>query len=183
MVSLNRLGWIIFLLISAYLIAQSSTNYIIEQGTFNNGGNPAPAVGSDTYKLKTDSIGDGISGVAMSSASYQMSGGFVYSYPIPPEIKNLRFTSKTAITWDAEPLAKYYQIYTAELTTLPGGWGGCDQRVTSPPATLSGKDPDPGKGYFYLVTGANSIQEEGTKGYQSGNVQRTNTVPCSWPFP
>jgi hypothetical protein len=38
--------------------------------------------------------------------------------------------------------------------------------------------PDPGQGFFYLVTARNRLAEEGTKGSTSAGVPRSNAFPC-----
>ena len=38
--------------------------------------------------------------------------------------------------------------------------------------------PNPGAGFFYLVTGVSRLREEGTKGRTSAGAVRPNPLPC-----
>ena len=67
----------------AAVLAQSSANYSIEQGTLNNGGNPSPALSSPNFQVAVDSIGDGLALTGMASPSYGMDAGFPPDYRPP----------------------------------------------------------------------------------------------------
>ena len=58
------------------------------------------------------------------------------------------------------------------------GYGACEQYgLTGNSATDNAAVPA-GDGYFYLVTAENRLDEEGTKGFDSAQVERTNDAPC-----
>jgi hypothetical protein len=154
---------------SASLQAQSSTNYQIEQGTFNNGGNPSPVLSSTSYQMTLDAIGDGLNATGLASSSYGMDPGFPSAYPPPGEVLNLRLPGKTVLTWAPEPSIGVYRVYRGALADLPASYG----------SVISGDDPDPSDAtytdddayadqpWFYLVTASNRLNEEGTKGRDS----------------
>jgi len=159
-------------------MAQTSTNYQNREHAFNAGGNPAPALTSTNYQVTLSSIGDGVSGVGMSSAGYRMDGGFEGSYPPPGEVLNLRFTGKTTFGWNPEPSVGTYDIYRGLLSGLPSGYGTCfAQGLTTPQGSDAGV-PSPGQGFFYLITARNRISEEGPMGNKSNGTPRANTAPC-----
>jgi hypothetical protein len=60
----------------------------------------APALTSTNFTITLSSIGDGLAATGVSSASYQMDGGFVPPYPPPGEVLDLQFASKTTFAWD-----------------------------------------------------------------------------------
>jgi len=159
----------------AALQAQSSTNYQIEQGTFNNGGNPSPILASTSYQMTLDAIGDGISAAGLSSASYGMDVGFPPAYPPPGEVLNFRWTDKTTLAWDPYPKMKYYNVYYGDLAQLSSGYGSC--LAADVEALTLGGVPAPWTGSFYLVTTESSL-EEGTLGTDSSGVRRPLSSPC-----
>jgi hypothetical protein len=169
--------WVINFAIGAAAFAQSSANYSIEQGTFNNGGNPSPVLSSTNFQVSLDAIGDGLAQTGLSSASYGMDAGFAPDYPPPGEVKNLRFTSKTAFGWNPEPSVGKYDTYRGTLGSFTG-YGTC---LHSGLATNSDTDPavpSAGTGYFYMVTARNRIAEEGPKGFNSSGTLDLNPSPC-----
>lgn len=157
--------------------AQTSASYRIEQGTFNNGGNPPPTLSSTNFQMTLDAIGDGINATGLASASYGMDSGFPPDYRPPGEVLNLRFADKTDFGWDPEPSVGRYNTYRGTLgdfsgygTCLHGGLtGNYDTDPAVPPA---------GTGYFYLVTAENRLSEEGIKGRDSGGAIEPNPAPC-----
>ncbi len=155
------------LLCCALLPAQSSENYQIEQGTFNNGGNPAPILTSDSYQMTLDSIGDGIAAVGLSSPSYGMDPGFPSAYPPPGEVLDLRFTGATTLVWAPEPAVGSYNLYRGTLSALPGSYGTREQSGIPGPTTTDATAPGAGQCLIYLVTASNRLSEEGTKGTDS----------------
>ena len=177
MVCWNRLGWILQLLIPACLIAQSSTNYKVEQGTFNNGGNPSPILTSTNYQMTLDTIGDGINASGLASASYGMDAGFPPDYRPPGEVLNLRFTSKTAFGWNPEPSVGTYNTYRGNIGSFTG-YGTCLHGGLPATSDADTQTPAAGSGYFYLVTAENRLNEEGIKGKDSGGVIEPNPSPC-----
>jgi hypothetical protein len=175
---MNKTLWITvpFLILAAGAWAQSSANYRIEQGTFNNGGNPSPILASDSYQMTLDSIGDGIAAAALSSASYEMGTGLPPAYPPPGEVLNLRWFDKDTLAWDPYPKMTLYNLYRGNIANLTDGYGGCLQGNIAG-LTADDASPPPAGGYFYLVTTESSI-EEGTLGTDSSGARRPLSSPC-----
>ena len=71
-----------------------------------------------------------------------------------------------------------YNIYTGPLSTLPGGYGACAASRVGETTWSDPSMPAPGTGTFYLVTGENSLKQEGTKGHDSSGAVRGNSSPC-----
>jgi len=165
------------LFVAALAPAQSSDNYKIEQGTFNNGGNPVPELTSSSYRMTLDSIGDGISAVGLSSGSYEMDPGFPPTYAPPGEVLNLRFTSKTQFGWNPESSVGAYNTYRGDLGSF-SGYGACWHAGLTVRSDEDTQTPGAGAGYFYIVTAENRINEEGVKGYNSGGIPDPNPVLC-----
>jgi hypothetical protein len=167
----------IFLIFVPVGLAQTSTNYQIEQGTFNNGGNPAPELTSPDFRLTLDAIGDGLAATGLFSGSYGMDSGFPPAYVPPGEVLNLRFTSKTQFGWNPEASVGHYNTYRGALGSFTG-YGSClhsGMTVTSDEDT---QIPGAGTGYFYLVTVENRLNEEGTTGNDSSGTPHSNPNPC-----
>jgi hypothetical protein len=80
------------LTIAATAFGQTSVNFKLEEYTFNNGGNPAPELGSTSFRLTVDSIGDGFAAWGLAGGSFTMDGGFLPAFPPPGEVISLRFT-------------------------------------------------------------------------------------------
>ena len=66
------------LLVAGTALAQTSASYKLSEHTFNNGGHPeeGTVMASTSYRVSLDSIGDGLVGPGLASASYHMDGGF-----------------------------------------------------------------------------------------------------------
>lgn len=160
--------------------AQQSAGYRLTESAFNQGGDPrggAPPA-SLGYRITADAIGSPVAAIGMTSAGYQSDAGFVVAYPPPLEVANLRFASAVALDWSAARAAGTYNLYRDPLSTLPGIYGACLQLdLTATGATDPGS-PAVGTGFFYLVTVANRIEEEGTKGFRSSGAERVNPSPC-----
>jgi len=164
-------------IVAAQAPAQSSADYQIEQGTFNNGGNPVPELTSASYRMTLDSIGEGISASGLSSASHEMDPGFPPTYGPPGEVLNLRFTSKTQFGWNPEPSVGAYNTYRGNLGSFTE-YGACLHYGMTVTTDEDPQTPAAGAGYFYLVTAENRINEEGIKGRDSGGVIEPNPAPC-----
>jgi hypothetical protein len=160
--------------------AQQSANYRLTESAFNQGGDPRngsqPA--SLGYRISADAIGSPIAAVGMTSAGYQSDAGFVVAYPPPLEVLNLRFTDAVTLDWSAALAAGTYNLYRDPLSTLPGIYGACLQLDLTTTGTTDAGSPVTGAGFFYLVTVANRIDEEGTKGFRSSGAERANPSPC-----
>jgi hypothetical protein len=170
--------FVLLILLSASLLRpQSSTNFILDESTLNNGGNPSPVLSSTSYKMTLDAIGDGLSARGLAGASYVMDGGFGGAYPPPGEVQNLRWTSKTQFNWDPEPSAGRYNTYRGDLGAF-AGYGACFHYGLTASSDSDTQVPGAGAGYFYLVTAENRLNEEGVKGYDSGGTPTPNSSPC-----
>ncbi len=160
------------------LFAQTSTNYQNKEHVVNAGGNPAPALASTNFSITLSSIGDGLSGTGMSSADYQMDGGFVSPYPPPGEVLHLQFTSKTTFGWDPEASVGTYDAYSGLVSGLPASYGACLASGLTLTQATDATTPSAGQCFFYLVTAKNRIAEEGTMGHKSDGTPRANGSPC-----
>jgi hypothetical protein len=178
---------------SGAAFAQSSPSFQIEQATLNAGGHPADGVvmSSASHTISLDSIGEGAVAVAMTSASFQMDAGLVALYQPPVEVApscgfasgpclNLARSGPAGaamLSWPFEPSGGTYNVYRGQVGSLPGlGFGTCYQQGLASELALD-TDPIPaGQGFFYLVTAANRLGEQGTKGFRSNGAQRTGTV-------
>jgi hypothetical protein len=162
--------------------AQTSTNYKLEEHTFNAGGHPesGTVLTSAGYRMTMDALGESIVGRDLSSASYSMDGSFGAGYPPPGEALNLRFTNATTLVWDPEESVGVYNLYRDWLSTLSGlAYGNCEQQALSDETATDSDTPTPvGRGFFYLVTAENRLNEEGTKGQDSSDDERPNPSPC-----
>ena len=124
---------------------------------------------------RLDGNGDGI---AVSDC------GALEYYPAdrtPGEIRNVRWTGKAAIAWDADAAAATYHQYRGALGGLsPTSFGACGDAAdanladTAAPAE---ETPAPGAGVFYLVTGRDAAGHEGTLGYATG-AERSRFSGC-----
>lgn len=176
-----RVGVVIpLLMLTTAVQAQESPSYKLREHVFNAGGNPdgGAVLASAGFHVRLDAVGEGVTGTVLGSLSYRMDGGFVSAYPPPREVRNLRFSSKTTLSWDAERSAGDYDVYREILSTLPGGFGTCLQHDIPAQTAADAGVPGGGTGYFYLVTAENRLDEEGTKGFRSNGTERPNPAPC-----
>ena len=161
---------------------QQSASYGLEEHALNAGGRPADGVtpSSASYLVSLDAIGQGVLGRGLSSASYRMDGGFVSAYPPPGEVRGLLLIDAQTLVWDPEPSVGHYNLYRDLLSSLFGlGYGHCEQQgLTATTATDTDVPTPAGEGYFYLVTAANRLHEEGTKGWDSSLDERPNPSAC-----
>jgi hypothetical protein len=169
----------IVLLASAHAMAQTSASYKLTESTINSGGDPQNGiiVSSPSFRIKLDSIGDGLVGVGLASASFHVSGGFVGGYPPPGPVMGLNLDSAT-LQWSPEPSAGVYEVYRGLMSSLPGTFGTCFAGNVSGPTITDASNPAAGQAYFYLVTVRNRLAEEGPKGYQSNGTLEGNPSPC-----
>jgi len=164
--------------IAPSLYAQTSPSYQNQEHMVNGGGNPAPALDSTNFKITLSSIGEGLSGTGMSSAGYQMSGGFEPLYPPPGEVLNLTFTSKSTLVWNPESSVGTYDVYRGLISSLPVSYGVCLASGLTLDQTTDATSPAAGQCFFYLVTAKNRLAEEGTMGKKSDGTPRPDTAPC-----
>jgi len=98
--------------------------------------------------------------------------------PAPGEVQNQIWTSNTTMVWDHEASVGAYELYRDLVSTLPGGFGACQQSAIATEMASDASNPPVGAGWFYLVTARNALHEEGTKGFQSSGAPRPNPAPC-----
>ena len=172
--SLSSILFFIFLFTARadFLYSQSSENYTIGESAFNSGGNPSPILTSTNYTITLGSIGEGVAGFGMESASYGMETGFPTPYPPPGEVQNLHFTDRITLTWNAERSANGYYLYRGDLVDLPSNYGIRIEPPVTETHTTDEETPDPGDSFFYLLTAVNRIGEEGSKGSDSLGTPR-----------
>lgn len=162
-------------------LAQQSTSYKLEENVLNAGGHPqgGAILSSTSFRVKLDSIGDGVVRTGLASASFRMDGSFASAYPPPGEARNLKFTNKTTLAWDPEKSVGHYEVYRDLLSALPGGGTGtCFASALTSSTTTEPANPASGQAWFYLVTARNRLDEEGTKGFRSNGMERPNSAPC-----
>jgi len=163
---------------------QSSTSYTLEEHVFNAGGHPeaGTTLSSASYRISLDSLGEGVVGSGLSSASYQLGSGFGAPYLPPGEVLNLVLLADDAtLEWDPEGSAGYYNLYRDLISGLAAtDLGNCTQDgIAGTTATDAGVPPS-ADGYFYLVTVDNRIAEEGSMGFDDAGLERDNLLgtPC-----
>ena len=165
----------------AAALGQSSPSHTQNEHVFNAGGRPAQAVisTSPSFRISLDSIGEPVIGRAMTSASFRLGGGLGTAYPPPGEVDGLQLLAdRQTLVWSAEPGSTVYNVYSGTLSSLPGGFGTCAVARVEDTSAVDAALPDPGAGFFYLVTGVNRLREEGTKGRTSSGAERPNPLPC-----
>jgi hypothetical protein len=163
------------------LQAQESTNFKLKEHIFNEGGNPENGIilSSANFKVTLDAIGEALVGTSLSSASFHMDAGFVPPYPPPGEVLNLMLQSDhETLIWDPEKSRGSYSLYRDLLSNIKPDYGACKEYGITDETTTDSEDPGVGNGYFYLVTVRNRLAEEGTKGYDSADAERSNLNPC-----
>ena len=167
--------------LGGFVLAQTSASFKLEEHTFNAGGNPDQGVilTSASFRISLDAIGDAVAATGLSSASFQLDGGFPAGYPPPGEVLNLRLLADAeTLEWDAEGSIGSYNLYRDLLSSLTDlGYGGCEQESLTDETTTDTEAVPSGDGYFYLVTAENKLTEEGTKGFHSDATERTG-VAC-----
>jgi hypothetical protein len=172
---------LLLLLLAGPALAQTSASYNLSEHVFNAGGHPeqGTVMASASYRVTLDSIGDGIGGPGLASASYRMDGGFPLRYPPPGEVLGLRFTDHQTLVWDPEKSVGSYNLYRDLFSSIAGlGYGNCEQQDLTGETTIDTDTPPSTDGYFYLVTAENRLAEEGTKGWDSVGTERFNPGPC-----
>jgi hypothetical protein len=157
--------------------AQSSASFEIKAQAFNAGGQPVSVASAD-FQIRLGSIGEGVAAVSLGSASFGLDSGFGLSFSPPGEVTGLRFNDHVTLAWNPEKATGAYNLYRNLLSALSPGFGACQQPDLSDEAATDADVPGAGTGFFYLVTAENVLAEEGTKGFQSSNVERANAAPC-----
>jgi len=181
---MKRALWIavIWVLLAPGLVsAQQSASFQMQEHVFNAGGRPqgGAVAASAGFQITLDAIGDSVMPGLLAGGDYQLGGGFVTVYVPPGEVELLWFTDDETLVWTPEPSAFAYSVYRGAMLGVDDlQYGAClDSGVSG--TTLTDVDPPvPAQGFFYLVTAANKIAEEGTKGYDSVAAERGNDAPC-----
>ena len=170
------------LLLTGPAAAQSSASYSLEGPVLNAGGHPeaGAVLTSASFRISIDSLGEGVLGSGLSSASFSMDAGRLPAYQPPGEVLNLvLLADHQTLQWDAERSAGVYNLYRAALSALSGANGGsCEQQELAGTSTTDTGTPATGDGWFYLVTVKNRLGEEGTRGIRSSGAERPETSPC-----
>jgi hypothetical protein len=175
-------AWLLLLLGSVIgsAHAQTSASHKLVEWTVNAGGDPRDSAfaASASHRIRLDAIGQGATAAGLSSASFHLDSGFIAGYPPPGEVLNVRWTDSTTLAWDPERSVGFYELYRDLLGTLPGGFGSCFQAAIAGETWTDATIPSPGTGVFYLVTATNLLAQEGTKGFQTSGIERSNPSPC-----
>ncbi len=164
---------------SVPLFAQQSASYRMDEHVFNQGGHPSDGmtVGSASFRISLDSLGEGVVRSGLSSSTYRMDASFASAYPPPGEVLGLRFLDQETLTWNPEPSIGVYAVYRDTLATISSGqYGSCWRQDVADESVV---DTDPigaGDGFFYLVTAKNRLEEEGSKGRDSSGTQRAGNA-------
>lgn len=171
------------LLLSSLALAQTSSNFTLEEHTFNSGGTPSQGLEliSPSFSITLASIGDGVVASGLGSSSFQVDAGFDAAYPPPGEVAAmcgpgepcLVFTDEQTLTWPAERSAGVYNLYRDDTDD---GYGSCEQQDLAAPTATDLATPLTGNASFYLVTVENRLAEAGTKGFRSNAVERQGAV-------
>jgi len=172
---------LLILALAAAAFGQQSASYTQNEHVLNEGGRPegGTIATSASYQATIDSIGEGLYPAVLSSSSFQVSGGFVAAYPPPQEIYPLYFQDSQTLAWQPDPSVGAYQLYRGDLATIANlTYGGCFDGGLAAATDTDAAVPAPGQAYYYLVTAANTLTEEGTKGYDSVGAERANASPC-----
>ena len=162
-------------------LAQQSAGYQLTEHTFNQGGRPQDGVAatSTSFAITLDAIGDTTGFAEPTSASYGVTPGFVTAFGPAGEVLDLTFDDATTISWDEQPNATGYNIYSHDLGSLSGtDNGGCLESTVPDNSYMAVGTPAATEGFFYLVTAINRLAEEGTPGSDSQGTERGNAGAC-----
>ena len=164
-------------LVGGLAVAQTSTNFTLEEYTLNAGGTPSQGMEltSASFSITLASIGDTLVATGLSSSSFEADVGFDVAYPPPGEVTGLLLlTDKQTLEWAAEPSAGLYNLYRDDTSD---GYGNCEEQELAATTTTDSSVPTTsGNAFFYLVTVENRLAEEGTKGFQSNTIERLGAV-------
>ena len=169
---------LVLLLAAGAVLAAESASYRIE-GVLNAGGRPddGAVATSAGYQATLDSLGDGIIPRSLASASFRIDSGLVAAFPPPGEVTGLRFADDQTLEWDPERSVGSYQLDRGALSDLAAlGSGACEQPDLTQTTTTDSTQPATGEGLFYLVTAANRLGEQGTRGSQSNLMERVGAT-------
>ena len=159
---------------------QQSASFKLKESAVNAGGRPlnGTVAASASFRIALDSIAENAPARGLTSSSFRMDSGLISAYPPPGETLGLRFTDRTTLRWTPEKSVGTYNLYRDLLAALPGNYGTSFKAAIAGTTWVDSTTPPTGAGWFYLVTAENRLAEEGTKGYRSDNVERSNPLPC-----
>lgn len=161
--------------------AQESASFRLNEHAFNAGGRPEGGVtaASANFRITLDALGDSVRTGVLAGGDFQLGGGFVTAYPPPGEVELLQFTDGETLVWTPEPSVGTYHLYRGAVGDIEGlTYGDCLESQIAGTTTTDAEPPPSEQGFFYLVTAANLIAEEGTKGHASSGDERANPAPC-----
>ncbi len=167
------------ILLCGTAMAQQSASFRLTEYTFNAGGHPLDGAqpSSAAFRITLDAIGTPVGAVSPSSASFRTSSGFLSAYLPPFELSGLVFTDHQTLRWNAEANSLSYNLYRDSLGMLSGmGFGDCHESDLASTTATDGDPVPAGGGFFYLVTGRNRVQEDGSKGLGSDGTEREGNV-------
>jgi hypothetical protein len=100
---------------------------------------------------------------------------------VPQAVENLRWPTKTRLSWDAELNATEYHVYRDAFTTLGYDHFGVCRDDLDPNRTDEQLDdfdtPAPGAGFFYLITAEDTLGAEGSAA-EVTCTERSLFEPC-----
>jgi hypothetical protein len=134
---------------------------------------------SSSFRISLDAIGESVASAIQTSGAYSLRGGTGTTYRPPGEVSGVGFSSKTVVAWAAQSSAGTYNVYRGPLQNFVGsGFGSCLEYAIEPPTVTDTEAVPFGGGFFYLITVANPLGEEGTKGFRTSGTERPNLSPC-----
>lgn len=162
---------------------QQSASFRVSDSSINAGSVPlgGQALESAGFRVTLAAIGDATVEGTAASPSYFADPGFVQAYAPPQELSNLRFVSKTLLTWNRSETAIRFDVYRGRLTELRlGEAGNCHAPDLPTNESDEGSTaPAPNAGlWFYLVVGENRLGEQGSRGTRSDGTPRTGGILC-----
>lgn len=162
--------------------AQEGARFKVTEHARNSGGSPAAGsiVASPRFEVDPSSIGDGVTRHSLLGARFNGEAGFSLGFRPAGEVLGLSIgADRRTLSWAPEPSVGDYHVYRDSIGALPGlGYGTCLAGDIQTTTHDDPEIPDEGEGYFYLVTAANRLHREGTKGMSSAGTPRANPAPC-----
>lgn len=173
---------LLLLFVAPLVAAQESARFSLTEHAQNSGGSPVSGVitASARYRVDPSSLGDGATRHALRGLRFASDAGFSLAYRSAGEVSQLSFAADhRTLRWWPEAAVGHYHVYRDPISALPGlGYGTCLASAVQTPTYDDPSAPVSGTGYFYLVTAANRLHREGSKGRTSAGTQRSNPTPC-----
>jgi len=163
---------------TAWASGPSSASYRVADFAFNAGGSAPQSANSASFDVSPAAIGDAlVLQGSLSSASFSVDAGHVVRY-LPPGEPWLVWSDATTLAWTRDRGAIRYDVYRGPVSGLPAAEGACLAEDLEGPPFAEISRPAPGAGFFYLVTAANRLDEEGSRGRRSDGSERSAANPC-----